>query len=84
MIGAHALPGQQQYPVTFEGAVSEAGLPEQPAHPMVGAVGEACGGQFVEQFLDTMNKTKDGDHFSKLKHVTIKNKWVIYTKLHTK
>ncbi|CAK6964239.1 interferon regulatory factor 3 [Scomber scombrus] len=63
VIGACALPGQQQYPVTFEGAVSEAGLPEQPAHPMVGAVGEACGGQFVEQFLDTMNKANDRDHF---------------------
>ncbi|KAM7381740.1 hypothetical protein PAMA_012535 [Pampus argenteus] len=63
VIGAPALPGQQQYPVTFEGAVSEAGLPEQPAHPMVGAGEEACGGQLVEQFLDTMNKTNDGDHF---------------------
>lgn len=69
VIGACVLPGQQQYPVTFEGAVSEAGLPEQPAHPMVGAVGEACGGQFVEQFLDTMNKANDRDHFSKLKYV---------------
>eukprot|EP00064_Thunnus_orientalis_P014520 superscaffoldBa00002534_g14566 len=63
LIGAHVLPGQQQCPVTFEVAVSEAGLPEQPAHPMVGAVGEACGGQFVEQFIDTMNKTNDRDHF---------------------
>ncbi|XP_042252321.1 interferon regulatory factor 3 [Thunnus maccoyii] len=63
LIGAHMLPGQQQCPVTFEVAVSEAGLPEQPAHPMVGAVGEACGGQFVEQFIDTMNKTNDRDHF---------------------
>lgn len=69
LIGAQMLPGQQQCPVTFEVAVSEAGLPEQPAHPMVGAVGEACGGQFVEQFIDTMNKTNDRDHFSKLKQM---------------
>ncbi|XP_044035778.1 interferon regulatory factor 3 isoform X2 [Siniperca chuatsi] len=63
VIGRHALPGQQQYPVTFEGAVGEAGLPEQPARPMQGAVGGACGGQFAEQFLHTMNKTSDRDNF---------------------
>nr|AHX37215.1 interferon regulatory factor 3 [Oplegnathus fasciatus] len=63
VIGGHALPGQQQYPVTFEGAVGEAGLPEQPAHPMEGAVGGACGGQFAEQFLHTMTKTSEGDNF---------------------
>lgn len=74
VIGGHALPGQQQYPVTFEGAVGEAGLPEQPAHPMEGAVGGACGGQFVEQFLHTMTKTSDGDNFSKLTHVAVKMK----------
>ncbi|XP_038591392.1 interferon regulatory factor 3 isoform X1 [Micropterus salmoides] len=63
VIGGHALPGQQQYPVIFEGAVCEAGLPEQPAHPMEGAVGGACDGQLAEQFLHTMTKTSDGDNF---------------------
>lgn len=63
VIGGHALPGQQQYPVLCEGAVSEAGLPEQPARPMDGAVGGACDGQLVEQFLDTMNKTTDRGNF---------------------
>ncbi|KAM9837142.1 interferon regulatory factor 3 [Aulostomus maculatus] len=70
VIGGHALPGQQQCPVTFEGAVSEAGLPEQPAHPMEGAVGGACS-ELVEQFLDTMNKTKDGDHFKTQFRITV-------------
>lgn len=79
MIGGHALPGQQQYPVTFEGAVSEAGLPEQPAHPMEGAVGGACDGQLAEQFLHTMSKTSAGDNFSMLMDVTIKLKRGIYT-----
>uniref|UniRef100_A0A7N8YNT6 Interferon regulatory factor 3 n=1 Tax=Mastacembelus armatus TaxID=205130 RepID=A0A7N8YNT6_9TELE len=64
VIGGHPLPGQQQYPVMFEGAGGEAGLPEQPAHPIVGAVGGACGGEFAEQFLHTMNKARDGDNFS--------------------
>ncbi|XP_026171851.1 interferon regulatory factor 3 isoform X1 [Mastacembelus armatus] len=63
VIGGHPLPGQQQYPVMFEGAGGEAGLPEQPAHPIVGAVGGACGGEFAEQFLHTMNKARDGDNF---------------------
>ncbi|XP_069373543.1 interferon regulatory factor 3 [Paralichthys olivaceus] len=63
VIGGYALPGQQQYPVTLEGAGSETGLPEQPAHPAGGAVGGACGGQLVEQFLHTMNQSNDGDHF---------------------
>ncbi|XP_076615523.1 interferon regulatory factor 3 [Chaetodon auriga] len=63
VIGGCALPGQQQYPVTFEGAVGEAGLPEQPALPMEGTVGGVCGGQLAEQFLHTMNKTRDGDNF---------------------
>ncbi|XP_070707870.1 interferon regulatory factor 3 isoform X2 [Pempheris klunzingeri] len=63
VIGGHTLPGQQQYPVAFEGEVGEAGLPEQPAHPMEGAVGGACGGQLAEQFLHTMSKTSDGDNF---------------------
>ncbi|XP_029311984.1 interferon regulatory factor 3 [Cottoperca gobio] len=63
VIGGHALPGQQQYPVTFEGAVGEAGLPEQPAHPMEGAEGGACDGQFAEQFLHSVTKTSDGDNF---------------------
>ncbi|XP_060951155.1 interferon regulatory factor 3 [Limanda limanda] len=63
VIGGYALPGQQQYPVTFEGAGSETGLPEQPAHPAGGAVGGACDGQLAEQFLHTMNQTNNGDHF---------------------
>lgn len=63
LIGGCALPGQQQYPVMFEGAVGEAGLPEQPTHPMEGAVGGAYDGQLAEQFLHTMNKTRDGDNF---------------------
>lgn len=79
VIGGHALPGQQQYPVIFEGAVCEAGLPEQPAHPMEGAVGGACDGQLAEQFLHTMTKTSDGDNFSELIDVTVKTKIVIYT-----
>uniref|UniRef100_A0A673ART9 IRF tryptophan pentad repeat domain-containing protein n=1 Tax=Sphaeramia orbicularis TaxID=375764 RepID=A0A673ART9_9TELE len=60
--GGHVLRGQQQYPVPFEGAVGEAGLPEQPAHPMEGAVGGACS-DHAEQFLHTMSQTNDGDHF---------------------
>ncbi len=64
----------------FEGAVGEAGLPEQPAHPMEATVGGgACGGQFAEQFLHTMTKTSDGDNFSKLMDVTVKMKGGIYT-----
>ncbi|XP_068162089.1 interferon regulatory factor 3 isoform X2 [Antennarius striatus] len=61
MIGACALPGQQHYPVRFEGAVGEAELPEQPAHPMEEAVGGAYLGQL---FLHTMNKAREGDHFN--------------------
>lgn len=60
------LPGQLQYPVTFEGAAGEGQLPEQPAHPKEEAVGGACGGQLAERFLHTMNMTSDGDHFSEL------------------
>lgn len=60
------LPGQQQYPVTFEGAAGEGQLPEQPAHPKEEAEGGACGGQLAEQFLHTMSMTSDGDHFSEL------------------
>uniref|UniRef100_A0A3Q1FM28 Interferon regulatory factor 3 n=1 Tax=Acanthochromis polyacanthus TaxID=80966 RepID=A0A3Q1FM28_9TELE len=63
VIGGCALPGQQQYPVMFEGAACETGLPEQPAHPMEGAVGGACDGQLVAQFLHTMKETRDGDNF---------------------
>ncbi|XP_039991089.1 interferon regulatory factor 3 isoform X2 [Xiphias gladius] len=63
VIGGYALPGQQQYPVTFESAGGETGLPEQPAHPMGGAVGGACGGQLAEKFLSTMNKTSDRNNF---------------------
>ncbi|XP_069011785.1 interferon regulatory factor 3 [Embiotoca jacksoni] len=63
VIGECPLPGQQQHPVTFEGAAGETGLPEQPAHPMEGAVGGDCDGQLVAQFLHTMNKTSDGDNF---------------------
>lgn len=60
VIGAQAFPGQQQYPVVFEGAAMEAGLPEQPVCPIEGAVG----GAFDEElFLQTMNQTKDGNSF---------------------
>uniref|UniRef100_UPI0037E8F236 interferon regulatory factor 3 n=1 Tax=Semicossyphus pulcher TaxID=241346 RepID=UPI0037E8F236 len=63
VIGAHAFPGQQQYPVMFEGAVVEAGLPEQPACPMEGAVGGALNEELVEQFLRTINEARDGNTF---------------------
>ncbi|KAM9336463.1 interferon regulatory factor 3 [Symphorus nematophorus] len=63
VIGGCALLGQQQYPVPFEGAVCEAGLPEQPASPMEGAVGGAYDGQLAEQFIHTVNKARDGDNF---------------------
>ncbi|KAG7227816.1 hypothetical protein INR49_013610 [Caranx melampygus] len=62
-IGGSALPGQHQHPVTVEGAGGEAGLPEQPAPPMGGAVGGACDVQLVQNFLDNMDKTRDGDSF---------------------
>lgn len=65
-IGGPALPGQHQYPVTVEGAGGEAGLPEQPAPPMGGAVGGACDVQLVQNFIDNMDKTRDGDSLSKL------------------
>lgn len=65
-IGGHPLPGQQQYPVMYEGAVTEAGLPEQPAHPIGGAEGGAYDEQLAAHFLQTMQKTSDGDNFSKL------------------
>ncbi|XP_049916409.1 interferon regulatory factor 3 [Epinephelus moara] len=71
VIGGHALPGQQQYPVMSEGAVGEAGLPEQPAHPMEGAVGGACDGQLVEQFLHTITKTSDRDNFKTQFRITV-------------
>ncbi|XP_026207930.1 interferon regulatory factor 3 isoform X2 [Anabas testudineus] len=71
LIGGHPLPGQQQYPVMFEGAGSEAGLPEQPAHPMGGAEGGDCGGQLAEQFLHTMNKTRDGENFKTEFRITV-------------
>lgn len=61
VIGGHAFPGQQQYPVKSEGAVGEAGLPEQPACPMEGAVGVAYDEQLVEQLLHNMNSV--GDNF---------------------
>lgn len=61
VIGAQAFPGQQQYPVMFEGAVVEAGLPEQPAYPMEGAVGGSC--DRAEHFLQTMNQARDGNGF---------------------
>ncbi|XP_068610367.1 interferon regulatory factor 3 [Brachionichthys hirsutus] len=63
LIGGCALPGQQQYPVRFGRAVGEAELPEQPAHPMEGAVGGAYDGQLAELFLHTMNKAREGDNF---------------------
>ncbi|XP_030255978.1 interferon regulatory factor 3 [Sparus aurata] len=62
-IGGCALPGQHQHPVTFESAVGEAGLPEQPARPMEGAMGGACDGQLAEQFLQAMSRTSGGDNF---------------------
>ncbi|XP_037610635.1 interferon regulatory factor 3 isoform X1 [Sebastes umbrosus] len=70
-IGGHPLPGQQQYPVTFEGAVGEAGLPEQPPPPMEGAGGGAYDGQLAEQFLHTMTKTSDGDNFRTQFRITV-------------
>ncbi|KAA8581633.1 hypothetical protein FQN60_003214, partial [Etheostoma spectabile] len=63
VIGGRALPGQQQYPVMFEGSVGEAGLPEQPAHPMEGAMGGANDGHLAEQFLHTMTQTSYGENF---------------------
>ncbi|XP_054913981.1 interferon regulatory factor 3 [Poeciliopsis prolifica] len=66
LIGALPLPGQQQDPVMFEGAAREAGLPEQPAGPAGGAAAEGAGygdGQQAAQFLETVNQTRDGDHF---------------------
>lgn len=71
MIGGHPLPGQQQDPVMFERAAGETGLPEQPACPMGGAVGGGYDdGQYAEQFLQTVNKTRAGDSFSKLGGLT--------------
>lgn len=67
MIGAHPLPEQQQDPVMFEGAARETGLPEQPARPAGGGAAEGAGygdGQQAAQFLETVNQTRDGDHFS--------------------
>uniref|UniRef100_A0A3Q2YAY1 Interferon regulatory factor 3 n=1 Tax=Hippocampus comes TaxID=109280 RepID=A0A3Q2YAY1_HIPCM len=63
VIGGHMLPWQQPHPVAAEDEVGGAGSPGQPAHPMEGAVGEACGGQLAKQFLDNIHKTKDGNHF---------------------
>ncbi|XP_014826694.1 PREDICTED: interferon regulatory factor 3-like isoform X1 [Poecilia mexicana] len=66
VIGAHPLPGQQQDPVMFEGAARETGLPEQPARPAGGGAAEGGGygdGQQAAQFLETVNQTRDGDHF---------------------
>lgn len=83
MIGGYALPGQQQYPVTFESAGGETGLPEQPAHPMGGAVGGACGGQLAEKFLSTMNKTSDRNNFSKLRDGTVEMRCGIYAVIQT-
>ncbi|XP_068439682.1 interferon regulatory factor 3 isoform X2 [Clinocottus analis] len=60
VIDGHMLPRQQQYPVVFG---SEAGLPEQPASPMVEVVGGACDGLLVEQFLQTITMTNNGDNF---------------------
>lgn len=64
VIGALPLPGQQQDPVMFEGAAREAGLPEQPARPVGGAEGAGYDdGQHTAHFLETVNQTRDGDHF---------------------
>lgn len=71
VIGPPALPGQQQHPVTFGGAAGETGLPEQPARPMGGAVGGACDEQLAARFLDTVNKTRDGDHFRTQFRITV-------------
>ncbi|XP_028331811.1 interferon regulatory factor 3 [Gouania willdenowi] len=71
VIGAHPLPGQQQYPVMVEGAACEAGLPEQPAHPMGEDVGGAIDEQFVAQFQQTMSNTSDRDHFKTQFRVTV-------------
>ncbi|XP_061519988.1 interferon regulatory factor 3 [Phycodurus eques] len=71
VIGGRALPWQQPCPVAVEGAVGETGSPGQPAHPMAGAVGRACGGQLAKQFLDNVNKTKDGDHFKTQFRITV-------------
>ncbi|XP_010773430.1 interferon regulatory factor 3 [Notothenia coriiceps] len=60
VIGGHALPGQQQFPAMYEG---EAGLPEQPAGPIEGAVGGAYDEQFAEHFKHSVNNTRDGEHF---------------------
>ncbi|XP_061666444.1 interferon regulatory factor 3 isoform X2 [Syngnathoides biaculeatus] len=62
-IGGRALPWQQPHPVAAEGAVGEAGSLGQPVHPVTGAVGGACEGQLAKEFLDNMNKTKNGDNF---------------------
>ncbi|XP_067345000.1 interferon regulatory factor 3 isoform X3 [Channa argus] len=71
LIGGDLLPGQQQYPVMFKGPGNEAGLPEQPAHPMGEAEGGVCGGHLAEQFLYTMNKTRDGENFKTLFRISV-------------
>ncbi|XP_037546916.1 interferon regulatory factor 3 [Nematolebias whitei] len=72
VIGGHPLPGQQQDPVMFERAAGETGLPEQPACPMGGAVGGGYDdGQYAEQFLQTVNKTRDGDSFKTYFRITV-------------
>uniref|UniRef100_M4AH44 Interferon regulatory factor 3 n=1 Tax=Xiphophorus maculatus TaxID=8083 RepID=M4AH44_XIPMA len=72
VIGAHPLPGQQQDPVMFEGAARETGLPEQPARPAGGVTAEGAGdGQQAAQFLETVNQTRDGDHFKTDFRVTV-------------
>uniref|UniRef100_A0A1A7WZ38 Interferon regulatory factor 3 n=1 Tax=Iconisemion striatum TaxID=60296 RepID=A0A1A7WZ38_9TELE len=72
VIGGHPLPGQQQDPVIFVGAVCETGLPEQPPCVMVGAVGgDYDDGQYAAQFLSTVNKTRDGDSFKTQFRITV-------------
>ncbi|XP_054605150.2 interferon regulatory factor 3 isoform X1 [Nothobranchius furzeri] len=72
VIGGHPLPGQQQDPVIFEGAFCETGLPEQPARVVVGAVGgDGDDWQYAAQFLNTVNKTRDGDSFKTHFRITV-------------
>ncbi|KAL6095114.1 irf3 [Pungitius sinensis] len=56
VMDGHPLPGQQPYPVVLE---AEVGLPEQPASSMEGASGGGFDGQWVEDFLEAMTKTRE-------------------------
>ncbi|KAM8877062.1 interferon regulatory factor 3 [Synchiropus picturatus] len=63
VIGAQASPQQQQFPVTFQDAYTEAALPGQPEHPIAGAEGGASDGQWGVQIRDTLKETFDGAQF---------------------